>query len=62
MLAGPTGATQIPFSAFENSATMTADLVLGYPIEANARVEIQVRNVGAAGAPISGGIFCVPWK
>lgn len=63
MLAGATATQQIPLTVFENSASDIAGLSLNYPIEANARVEVKLRNYdGANACDIAGGILVEPWK
>jgi len=63
MLAGATASQQIPLTALENSASDIMGLRLNYPIEANARVELVLRNYdGANACDVAGGILIEPWK
>ena len=63
MLCGQTGAQQIPLTALENSSSDLLGLKLSYPIEANARVEVVLRNYdGANACQVSGAILIEPWK
>ena len=62
MLAGATATQQIPLAALLNTSSDIACLRLSYPIESNARVEIQIRNFNAAAAQVAGAILIEPWK
>ena len=63
MLCGQTGAQQIPLTALEHSSSDLLGLKLSYPIEANARVEVVLRNYdGANACQVSGAILIEPWK
>ena len=60
MLCGQTGAQQIPYWG---TVVLTCLVWLSYPIEANARVEVVLRNYDDANAcQVSGAILIEPWK
>ena len=62
MLAGQTGADEIPIEAFFADSTAYKDNTLGYPVNPQSRIEIGFFNHNAAAATVSGAIFLEPWK
>ncbi len=62
MLAGQTGADDIPLAAFQAGASQINDLTLGYCIRPQAQIDIDILNISAGPITVNGTIFCLPWS